>query len=480
MRLAKHLSFKTFIATLLQGLVFISLPALALGPLNDTGVEFCGSHPIGNTTAPCDPDPVGQDTQYGRDAADASAALTKVGDGGKGFDFTKFCNSGQQAGQGSCPSSPTPGDEANEWGCTRDNVTGLFWEVKTDDGSYRDKDATYSWYQGGTGTADGGTCSGGIDCDTENYVDLVNSIATIGTSGLCGQSTWRLPYRHELHSIVDYGQLTPAIDPTYFPNTQAGQYWTGSEYRDGYSSAWYVDFDTGVFKEHSYPVGRHVRLVYSPDAVDRCNSDTYYTVHGDGTVTDNRTGLMWKQCPEGLSGDECATGGEATSYFWEPGLQHAEGNSFGGYDDWRLPNIKELSSLLDECRVGASPIINTTIFPNVSSWTYMSSSPNADDELRVWGVYFLNGYNTTAERSGAFFRVRLVRDGQELDSFNRFPTQPGDINRDGKIDLSDVIHGLLVLAGQSVSPLAKEADIDGEGKIGLEELIYVLNKLATE
>ena len=54
---------------LLTLLALASLPVYALGPLNDTGITFCGSYPSGNTAAPCTPNPAGQDSQYDRDAA---------------------------------------------------------------------------------------------------------------------------------------------------------------------------------------------------------------------------------------------------------------------------------------------------------------------------------------------------------------------------------------------------------------------------
>ncbi len=54
----------------------------------------------------------------------------------------------------------------------------------------------------------------------------------------------------------------------------------------------------------------------------------------------------------------------------------------------------------------------------------------------------------------------------------------GDINGDGKIDLTDVIRALQILTGHDVIQVVKEADINGDGKIGLEELLNALNKSA--
>ena len=60
--------------------------------------------------------------------------------------------------------------------------------------------------------------------------------------------------------------------------------------------------------------------------------------NGDGTVTDNRTGLIWQQ-------------GEPGAMTWNSALTYCEGLSLAGSTDWRLPNIKELESLVDETRI---------------------------------------------------------------------------------------------------------------------------------
>ena len=78
------------------------------------------------------------------------------------------------------------------------------------------------------------------------------------------------------------------------------------------------------------------------------NPNEVYVDHGNGTVTDTRTGLMWKKCAEGLSGATCI--GTAQLYNWPGAFNQAESSTFAGHADWRLPNIKELSSLIEECR----------------------------------------------------------------------------------------------------------------------------------
>ncbi len=158
-------------------------------------------------------------------------------------------------------------------------------------------------------------------------------------------------------------------------------------------------------------------LAVSPTLAQICKNsiqpiapDTRYTVNGDGTITDKQTGLIWKQCSEGQSGADC-TGGSAATYNWSGALQHAEGALFAGYSDWRLPNSKELASLVETSCY--SPAINTTLFPNTATSGYWSSSPYANRSDYAWGVNFGNGYANAYDKS-PYPYARLVRGGQAL------------------------------------------------------------------
>lgn len=135
--------------------------------------------------------------------------------------------------------------------------------------------------------------------------------------------------------------------------------------------------------------------------------DARFTVHDDGTVTDLETGLMWKQCNEGQSGSSCI--GEASSHTWGDALQLAQNANTAGYDDWRLPNIKELTSVIEwQC---VSPAMNINIFPNASTSYTWSSTLDAADDTMASAVYFNTG---SSSRDNEPFRtksrkVRLVR-----------------------------------------------------------------------
>lgn len=135
-----------------------------------------------------------------------------------------------------------------------------------------------------------------------------------------------------------------------------------------------------------------------------------YTDNGDGTVTDIATTLMWKQCAEGLSGAGCATGA-GMSINWQQALQQAQtvnSGGFAGYSDWRLPNVKELASLVEK---QCSPAINLTLFPNTLGTGFWSSSPCAFASAYAWGVDFGHG-DVGFELRNDLNSVRLVRGGQ--------------------------------------------------------------------
>ena len=261
---------------------FFQNPATAADLLPDTGQVLCydGAQMVACTQANAgdqSPHP-GQDGRYGRDPASELGIPPKRGEGDGGFDYTKLCNSGEEAGQGDCPADPTPGDGLDDWGCVRDNITGLVWEVKTwaadsADKGLRDGDWRYSWYDsnpltngGMAGTADAGEgdgrdiCFDPARCDTEKYVADVNALAI----PLCGQRDWRLPTLREFLTLVHFGRFNPALDPAYFPNAKASWYWTGTTLASDDTMAWYLVTYNGrayfYSKERGYTY-HSVRLV---------------------------------------------------------------------------------------------------------------------------------------------------------------------------------------------------------------------------
>jgi alpha-tubulin suppressor-like RCC1 family protein len=146
---------------------------------------------------------------------------------------------------------------------------------------------------------------------------------------------------------------------------------------------------------------------------------TVYIDHGNGTITDKKTGLMWKRCSEGLSGVNCEKG-ETEEYTWNDAVQRFKNVAYAGSSDWRLPTIDELKTLVscskgqnehDSCNDGSeTPMINQQAFPN-TVWSYWSGSPYADSSDYAWLVVFGYGYSSYGYR-GNSYAVRLVRGGQ--------------------------------------------------------------------
>ncbi len=231
--------------------------------LNDTGLTFGGSYPSGNSEG-CDGETIGQqDCSHGRDATHNNDS-----DGHAGFSYTKMGDDGKALENQSLDYSTQP------WACVRDNVTGLVWEVKTNDEGVHDAGRLYLW-GGKTAllTAGYGTRYDGKGSWNE-LVEVSNKYE------LCGFTDWRVPSINELEGLVNLNAYNSAIDTAYFPNTRytlpeeyCGNrwpdygygYWSSSAYAGFSDDAWLVDFfydsDSTSADGRSCPYG--VRLVRS-------------------------------------------------------------------------------------------------------------------------------------------------------------------------------------------------------------------------
>ena len=137
-----------------------------------------------------------------------------------------------------------------------------------------------------------------------------------------------------------------------------------------------------------------------------------YTDNGDGTVTDNRTGLTWEKKTDA---------NVATHYIWSDALDYVaalNAMDFAGHNDWRLPNIKELLSIVDYGR--SNPAIDPIFGPTAGGSNraaYWSSTSWATfyPDVNAWGVEFLEIYGTPSATipfgKTSSLRVRAVRGG---------------------------------------------------------------------
>ncbi|MCW5211541.1 DUF1566 domain-containing protein [Desulfobulbus sp. TB] len=239
---------------------------ITLVPLNDTGITWSGNYKEGNNTA-CissntpDGDNVveAQDCSHGRDVTHNDDS-----DGHAGFSYTKLDSNGVPLVDQTADYATTP------WACVKDNVTGLIWEVKTDDNGLHDKDDTFTWYNtnpttnggaNGEENATGATCFGYVSGNTATYCNTQAYVNRVNAAGWCGASDWRMPTWKELLELVTYDRSNPAIDIDYFPNTVSSSVWSGSPYA-GYSViAWGVYFSSGYSNDNVRSYNYAVRLV---------------------------------------------------------------------------------------------------------------------------------------------------------------------------------------------------------------------------
>ncbi len=458
--------------------------AAIAGTLNDTGQVACFdvSSTSTGTVASGTPAPEstgfeGQDCSLGAAAADAVGAQVKIGGSSvAGRDYSKIGNDGSVL-----PDTAVRGSGATDWACTRDNVTGLIWQLRNNDGGVGDQDHRYA-FGSNSPFMDEDTCeSESTPCNTDQLVQAINA------AGLCGASDWTLPTPAQLESLLAYadpGSTANLIDQTWFPdqaNDGVNQFhfWSGDLADTGATTAWVADFDFGWTTVSSLDSAHYVRLVRAaPAAVTPRFSTSEPGTAGEVVVTDAETGLMWKQCPQGLSGSGCATGTLGT-LDWSGALVAAAGESFAGHDDWRLPTIIELASIRDYTPVTFPTVPLSAEFAGTAATdTYWSSTndprPTSLDSALAYQYNDSTAHNTLFKNQS--LAVRLVRGGHFLgahapgadtvpDAFSLPAKQAGAAQLVGSADITVTGLGSGAVASMSVTGAAESAlSTDGGSK----------------
>ncbi|MCI5137654.1 MAG: DUF1566 domain-containing protein [Candidatus Electrothrix sp. AR1] len=189
-----------FLPAVLSGSQGGTTTVTVTGVLNDTGITT----PVGSTGK--------DDANYGRDLTNNDSS-----DGHAGFSFTSRSST-----------------------CVLDNVTGLAWEVKTDDGGSGDRNNTYDW-AGATAYAE--------------------SFTGCGTS----YPSCRLPTVKELLGIVSFGSAPDYIDKTFFPNNVTSAYWSSTPFANDQNvapvKAWDVNFTVPYVDNNAVEDSFYVRAV---------------------------------------------------------------------------------------------------------------------------------------------------------------------------------------------------------------------------
>lgn len=127
-----------------------------------------------------------------------------------------------------------------------------------------------------------------------------------------------------------------------------------------------------------------------------------YHDHGDGSVTDTRSGLRWARCSLGQHWQAGRCQGEPRRLAWTIAALAVD-------DGWRLPELAELSSLTEvACR---EPAINAAIFPQTPAAPYWTATRFINADGSFWQVHFLDG-ESLPDKVDTQAYVRLVRDAK--------------------------------------------------------------------
>jgi hypothetical protein len=234
------------------------------------------------------------------------------------------------------------------------------------------------------------------------------------TFNLGDYSDWRLPSIKELYSLILFSgndpsgcqtldmcpNLVPFIDNSVFifnyGDTNVGeriidaQFISSTEYlgqAEGPPLIFGVNFADGRIK--GYPVGpgpgeeaekRFFRLYVRANQNYGLNN---FADNGDGTISDQGTGLMWMQ-----------TDNQQVS-LWVEALNYCENLEWAGHTDWRLPNAKELQSIVDYSR--APDKTNSAAIASLFNSTPITNEAGNPD----YGFYWTSTTQVNRNRGGA-------------------------------------------------------------------------------
>jgi hypothetical protein len=281
-----------------------------------------------------------------------------------------------------------------------------------------------------------------------NYMAWLEALEYVKTLNTGGHTDWRLPNINELQSLIEYSQSNFALPQGYpFTNVQP-IYWSSTSSAEFTSDAWTVGFsgdpDGNGVDDYGYVASTDKSYYYYVRAVrgGQCGSlgdsviclpqtgqsscydsdgksidcagtgqdgdiqagvawpKPRFVDNGDGTVTDNLTGLMW-------------TANGTDEKTWQEALDWLKTLHMGGLTDWRLPNVNELRSLVDYTSSYPS-LPHRNPFVYVQSDYYWSSTTYAYYTNHAWSVYFGDGYVSYHFKDDANYgqHVRAVRAGQ--------------------------------------------------------------------
>jgi hypothetical protein len=197
------------------------------------------------------------------------------------------------------------------------------------------------------------------------------------------------------------------LDGNYFTTSAAEYWWSSQRQANDTNKVWVTNAGGGVGnhpRTETVSAGgtkkfhvRAVRDASTPPIVSRFTSNT------NGTVSDMTTGLAWQQVPN------------ADTLTWEQALSYADTLSLGGFNDWRVPNIKELQSINDETII--NPSINTAFFTVSGPHHYWSSTSLPNQTTIAWYLDTQFGLTTYAVKTSKLYLL-CVRGGYTTTAIN--------------------------------------------------------------
>lgn len=228
--------------------------------------------------------------------------------------------------------------------------------------------------------------------------------ALSGTVTFAGESDWRLPTIRELESLIGRTKYSYyAFNRNVFDQVFA--LWSATEWPNLANDAVWIAWQTGEVTYTSKTLQYPVLMVRGTAAVDMKldRPDADYVIAG-GVATHIPTGLMWKRCSEGQTWDGSTCAGLEAVFTWDQAM--AIRQSYAGYNDWRLPSIKEQLTLVSYDR-NQRPI-NSAVFPGTPrTWSWASTEGT---DVSVWSVEFGFDYGRTLDIGKTqTYPVRLVR-----------------------------------------------------------------------
>lgn len=210
---------------------------------------------------------------------------------------------------------------------------------------------------------------------------------------------WRLPIAFEIYSIQNLQVNNPALNTTYFTKSNAEYWWTSDLQVNDNSRVWVSNAGGGIgnhLKSETISAGGtkryHARAVRN--IKENISLQKRFEVIDDDVVVDSLTGLMWQRK---ISNNPMT---------WENALAFSEQLSLGNYNDWRLPNIKELHSI--HMVKEFMPCLDRIAFPLADIRKLWSSTTQNNQATRAW--YFDSNFGiTTQEAKSTALYVLCVR-----------------------------------------------------------------------